>query len=68
MDQGGGEEGKRVKINFKKKRKKDGRRKNNGIMKRETIREQNYWSNLKGENLKNKEQRYKPSDRRQSTD
>lgn len=36
MDQGGGEEGKRVKINFKKKRKKDGRRKNNGIMKRET--------------------------------
>ena len=30
MDEGGGEEGKKVKINFKKKRKKDGRRKNNG--------------------------------------
>ena len=41
-----------------------GEQKNNDTMKRETIREQNYWSNLKGENLKNKEQRYKPSDRR----
>lgn len=59
------ERGKEEKRNFKKKErnKRWEKNKNNDIIEKETIKEQKYWSKLKGPKLKSKEQRYKPSKR-----
>ena len=63
------ERGKEEKRNFKKKeRNKRWQKNKNDILEKETIKEQKYWSKLKGPNLKSKEQRYKPSNRGQKTD